>query len=126
MHFGSALCHMSICVNYMCLLAYSLIVCIFTVFKRLQPYRIYVTAFTWPLSFQALYSWSCPTLLSYGYNGILVALKVVSWWAAKFKPLVFSVFDFPLSRVPNTFVPMILYNVTYAFCLHNYVVKSYR
>jgi len=93
------------------------------------------SACTLPLSFQALYSWSCPVLLSYGSKGILDTWKVVRFWAAKFnkikfnkmkfKLLVFSMFYFALSRVPNTFIPAILYNMNSVFCLHNYVVNSY-
>jgi hypothetical protein len=83
------------------------------------------SACTWPMSFQALYSWSCPVLLSYGSKGILVSWKVVRFWAAKFKPLLFSVSDFVFSRVPKTFIPEIFYNITYVFCLHNYVINPY-
>jgi hypothetical protein len=99
-------------------------------------------AYTWPLSVQALYRWSFLCIHSYGYNEILVTWKIVSWRAANFKPFLFSML---LSSVTNTFIPVILYNMTsgicallgyYAaeawnqnmtsvFCLHSYVIKSY-
>jgi hypothetical protein len=56
------------------------------------------TVYTRPLSIRAQYSRLCPISGSLRYNGRLVTWTVVCLTAAKFKPLVFSVTGFALSK----------------------------
>jgi len=55
-------------------------------------------------------------------RNLAMALTASSFWSAMFKILMF---DLVMFRVPNTFIPAILYNMASVFCLLNYVVQAY-